>query len=67
MSDPYNGTTLMFCDIVSPPEPCFAWLPTKCFDGTWMWMRPMWRRLCVVKAHLARGPEEPWWQYARVK
>jgi hypothetical protein len=66
MRDPYHGTTLLFCDIITDPEPAFAWLPVKCFDGTWVWMRPVWRRLCFVKPHLARGTDYPWWQYARV-
>ena len=66
MSDPFKGTRLMFCDILGDPEPAFAWLPTKCFDGTWVWLRPVWRRLCIPKPYLGLSDYEPWWQYARV-
>ena len=66
MGDPYKGATLMFCDILGDPEPAFAWLPVKCFDGKWVWLRPVWRRLCLIKPSLANGRnEDPWWQYAR--
>lgn len=64
MKDPFKGTTLLFCDIIGDPEPAFAWWPVKCFDGRWVWMRPVWRRLCLRKPHL-HGPDDPWWQYAR--
>jgi len=66
MADPFKGTTLMFCDIIGEPEITFAWLPVKCFDGGWVWFRPVWRRLCLIKPYLANGRnDDPWWQYAR--
>lgn len=66
MTDPYKGTSLMFSDVLGDPEPTFAWVPTKCFDGSWVWLRPLWRRLCIIKPYLANGRnEDPWWQYAR--
>ena len=67
MGDPYKGTTLQFCDIIGDPEVHFAWRPRKCFDGQWVWMRPVWARLVLVKPHLARGTDYPWWQYAATK
>ena len=66
MNDPFKGTALLFCDILCEPEIHFAWLPRKCFDGSWTWMRPVWARLCVLKSSLD-GPRDPWWQYAKVK
>lgn len=66
MPDPYKGTALMFCDIIGEPELSFAWFPVKCYDGSRVWMRSVWRRLAVVKPHLKYGPDDPWWQYARV-
>lgn len=66
MSDPFKGTKLQFCDILGKPELSFAWVPTKCFDGTWTWLRPVWRRLCIIKPYLANGrADDPWFQYAR--
>lgn len=69
MTDPYKGTTLMYCDILGEPELHFAWIPRKCFDGRWVWLRPVWARLCVAKPSLSWGlfEERPWWQYARVE
>jgi hypothetical protein len=64
MTDPYMGTTLVFCDILGEPEIAFAWLPTRCFDGQWVWLRPVWRRLCVLRFNVD-GCFDPWWQYAR--
>lgn len=65
MSDPYKGTELLFCDIIGEPEVYFAWWPRKCFDGRWVWMRPVWARMVVLKQYID-GPSDPWWQYARV-
>lgn len=65
MSDPFKGTTLMFCDILGDPEPVFAWWPVKCFDGRWAWLTVVWRRLCVRHAYLHGPGGDPWWQYAR--
>lgn len=62
--DPYKGTKLMFCDILGDQEVFFPLLPRKCFDGRWGWLRPVWRRLCVLKPSIGTGPSEPWWQYA---
>jgi|GEM_PF-3625598 len=63
-NDPYFGTVLKFCSIISPPEIIFAFWPVRCFDGRWAWMRPVWRRLALIKPHLERTSDEPWWQYA---
>lgn len=65
MNDPYKNTTLEFCTILGEPELHFAWIPRRCFDGRWVWLRPVWARLCLLKSHLQRGVELPWWQYAR--
>jgi hypothetical protein len=66
MTDPFKGTKLMFSDIIGPHEIIFAWWPVKCFDGTWTWLKPVCRRLCLIKPYLANGRnEDPWWQYAR--
>jgi len=64
--DPFKGTTLLFCDVLGEPEKSFAWLPVRCFDGKWVWLCPVWRRLCVLTPDLP-GPHDPWWQYARVR
>lgn len=61
----FKNTKLQFCDILGEPERFFAWLPRKCFDGTWVWLSPAWRRLCVLKPYI-NGPSDPWWQYARI-
>ena len=66
MIDPYKGSALLFCDVLGEPERVFAWWPVKCFDGSRVWLRPVWRRLCLLKAHID-GPSDPWWQYARVE
>lgn len=63
MRDPYKGTELLFCDVIEEPEIIFAWLPVKCFDGSWTWFRPVFRRLCLLKPEIGIG--DPWWQYAR--
>lgn len=66
MRDPFRGTELMFSDILGEPDLVFAWWPVKCYDGSWVWMRPVYRRLCVIKTYLANGRnEDPWWQYAK--
>lgn len=67
LNDPFKNTRLEFCDILGKPELHFAWVPRKCFDGGWVWLRPIWARLCVLKTHLMQGPADPWWQYARTK
>lgn len=67
MADPYKGLTPVFCDVIGEPEISFAWRPVKCFDGSRVWLRPVWRRLCLIKPYLANGKaDNPWWQYARV-
>lgn len=63
--DPYKRSALAFCDILGEPELQFAWVPRKCFDGRWVWLRPVWARLCIPKPYLP-GPSEAWWQYAMV-
>lgn len=66
MRDPFRGTKLMFSDILGEPEVVFAWWPVKCYDGSWAWMQPVYRRLCLIKPYLANGySDEPWWQYAK--
>lgn len=65
--DPYNLTTLVFCDIIGEPVLKFAWLPKKCFDGQWVWLRSVWARPCVLKSHLDGFRTGPWMQYAKVK
>ncbi len=68
MTDPFKGTTLVFADVIGDMEPAFAWLPTKCFDGSLVWLRPVWRRLCLIKPYLSNGRnDDPWWQYARMQ
>ena len=66
MMDPFRGTKLLFCDILGEPELQFAWVPRKCFDGRYVWLRPVWARLCILKPHIQFGPVDAWWQYARV-
>lgn len=64
--DPWHGTALKFANVIGPPERVFAWLPVKCFDGAYVWLRPVWRRLCLIKPQLDNGRnDEPWFQYAR--
>ena len=66
MRDPFKGTALLFCDILGEPELVFAWWPVRCFDGSWAWLRPVYRRLCIVKPYLSNGRnDDPWWQYAK--
>ena len=64
--DPFKGTVLTFCDILGEPEIHFAWLPRKCFDGRWVWLRHVWARLVVLKPSLGPRGDDPWWQYAKV-
>jgi hypothetical protein len=67
MTDPFKGTELLFCDIIGEPEVVFAWLPVKCFDKSWVWLRPVARRRCLVRPHLYGPHDGPWWQYAAIR
>lgn len=43
----------------------FAWRPVKTWDRRWAWLRPIQRRLMIVKWHLEPGGGTEWWQYRR--
>ena len=67
MSDPFKGTKLVFCDIVGDPEPVFAWMPVRCFDGRIAWLCVVWRRLCIRRSYCHGPGDDPWYQYAKVR
>lgn len=54
--------TYFFMEPVMDWQPCFAWWPTKTWDGRWTWLRPLWGRLLVTKPYL-RGPWSSRWEY----
>lgn len=53
----------MFGNVAGPWRRCFAWLPTRLFDGTWVWLRTIRRRRIQLKSYLQGGPDQ-WWQYS---
>ena len=64
-ADPFKGTQPMFSSVAGGVEVGFAWLPRRCFDGRWVWLRPVAMRLCVVHGYLRHGGDTHW-QYARL-
>lgn len=65
MTDPFKDTKPYFSALAGDPEVFFPWIPRRCFDGTWVWLKPAWRRLCIAGNVCGAQAGEPWWQYAR--
>lgn len=55
---------LIFADYAGPQKRTFAWLPVKLWNGRLAWMRHVWRRHAVVKAHLCPGGGDVFLMYS---
>ena len=49
-----------FGDFVGPWRKAFAWLPTKTYDGSLIWLRGYRRRRVQLHDYLP-GPTTQWW------
>jgi len=60
--DPYQP---MFGSPMTPWWRWFAWRPIRTLDRGWVWLRPVWRRRCLIAGYLALEPHGPdtWLQH----
>ena len=56
-----------FGEPITPWFRWFAWRPVHTLDRGWRWMRPVWRRRCMLHDYLPDGGAgEFWWQHVVV-
>jgi hypothetical protein len=48
---------------VAPWHLWFAWRPVRTFDGRWVWLRTVRRRLIQKHDYLPQGGPDSWWQF----
>ena len=46
---------LVFSDRLEPYERWFAWWPVVTWNRRFVWLRPVWRAICVKKPYLDGG------------
>lgn len=41
----------------------FAWRPIHTLDRGWRWLRPVWRRRCLIHGYLDNRGQDMWFQH----
>ena len=55
----------MFGEPIAPWHYWFAWHPIRTWDGRWVWLRKVQRRLIQRHQYIDHEGDDQWWQYHR--